>query len=235
MGKIVITGASSEIGLAITELLAELHKPMILQCSKNIQSLSKWNDRATVIKADFGNEAQLDDFISQLSDVEILIYAAARTDTGLIPQIELKALKESIQVNIIAYTRICQAVIPQMCIKRNGVIIGISSVTATKVYRGQGVYSGTKAYMEAFTKSITAEYGRKGIRSNCVAPGSINAGTLKKLGEVITTDQIRQLNASGQLGNPADVARVVNYLCQPETTFINGSVIHLDGGHWLGI
>ena len=234
MGHIVITGASSDIGLAITKELSELDKPMILHCSKNREALKEWEERATIISADFSSNSELDFFISKLGDVEILVNAAASTDTNLIPYITSESLNKTIQINIVAFTKITQAVIPKMCINRRGNIINISSVTAKKVYRGQAIYAGSKAYMEAFTKAIVAEYGKKGVRSNCVAPGSINSGTLKRMGSV-TEEQIKQLNAVGKLGLPKDVAKVVRFLCNPDSSYINGTVIETNGGHWMGI
>ncbi|MDD2492075.1 MAG: SDR family NAD(P)-dependent oxidoreductase [Bacteroidales bacterium] len=201
MGKIVITGASSEIGLAITKRMADLGMPMLLQCFRNREILNNWENDAEVVTADFSDDDELDIFISRLKDVEILIYAAARTDSGLIPQIEEESLKNTIQVNITAYTKICQAIIPYMCSRRKGVIIGLSSVSASRVYKGQGVYAGSKAYMESFTKAIAAEYGRKGVRGNCVAPGSIEAGALKRLNNY-APEEIKEINALGKLGKP---------------------------------
>lgn len=234
MGKIVITGASSEIGLAITEKLGTLGKPMLLHCFRNKTPLERWKGSAQIVSSDFTQEKELEKFLDLLEDTEILVYASARTDAGLIPQIDPRSLDSSIKVNILAYTKICQKIIPQMCIKRKGIIVGISSVAASKVYRGQGVYSGSKAYMEAFSKAIAAEYGKKGIRSNCVAPGSIEAGALKKLAFFDKQDLI-QLNPAGRTGTPQEVAEAVYFLCTESSSFVNGTVLRVDGGHWLGV
>jgi 3-oxoacyl-[acyl-carrier protein] reductase len=234
MGQIVITGASSEIGLAITDKLSSLGKPMLLQCFRNKEALAPWEGKEKIISTDLSDENDLNEFLKELEDTEILVYAAARTDAGLIPHIEPTSMEASIKVNIVAYTRICQAIIPRMCLKRRGIIIGISSVAASRVYKGQGIYSGTKAYMEAFTKAIAAEYSKKGIRSNCVAPGSIEAGAMKRLPFFDKKDLI-QINTSGMTGTPSDVAEAVSFLCSEKSSFINGTVLKVDGGHWLGV
>jgi 3-oxoacyl-[acyl-carrier protein] reductase len=234
MGHIVITGASSEIGLAITEKMSGWGKPLLLQCNKNPEKLSRWASEAQIVAADFSSDTELDQFIARLQDVDILIYAAAYTDTELIPQISEASIRKMIQVNLYAFTRICQTIIPSMCLKRNGILVNISSATASRVYRGQAVYAGTKAYMEAFSKAIVAEYGRKGIRCNCVAPGSIQAGSLKLLTN-IAESQVKQINAMSTLGVPEDVANAVAFLCRPESSFINGTTLHVDGGHWMGL
>lgn len=235
MGKIVITGASSGIGLAIAKRLASLGKPMILQYRKNVEQLSDAVPDATLVKVDFSDLKAVEDFAASLDDVEILVNAAAVTETGLLPTLETESIEKMISVNILATTLLCRAVLPQMCLKRKGVIVNISSVTAQKVYRGQSVYGGTKAYIETLSKGIAAECSKKGVRCNCVAPGSILSGTMEKL--VISTagTDLKGVNASDRFGTPDDVAAAVEFLCSDNSNYINGAVLAVNGGFWLGI
>lgn len=235
MGKIVITGASSGIGLAIAKRLASLGKPMILQYRKNVEQLSDAVPDATLVKVDFSDLKAVEDFAASLDDVEILVNAAAVTETGLLPTLETESIEKMISVNILATTLLCRAVLPRMCLKRKGVIVNISSVTAQKVYRGQSVYGGTKAYIETLSKGIAAECSKKGVRCNCVAPGSILSGTMEKL--VISTagTDLKGINASNRFGTPDDVAAAVEFLCSDNSNYINGAVLAVNGGFWLGI
>lgn len=231
MGKIVITGASSEIGLAIARRLSALEKPMLLQYNTHAPAF----EGAQLVQADFSKREDLERFLSALDDVEILVNAAALTSTGLLPQMEDEEIERMLQVNVLAATLLCKAVIPRMCLKRHGVIVNLSSATASKVYRGQSVYGGSKAYLEAFTKGLAAEYAKKGLRCNCVAPGSINSGSMQKL--IIRTgrDDLQEVNASHSFGTPEDVAAAVAFLCGEDSRYINGAVLHVDGGYWLGL
>lgn len=235
MGKIVITGASSGIGLAIAKRLASLGKPMILQYRKNVEQLSDAVPGATLVKVDFSDLKAVEDFAASLDDVEILVNAAAVTETGLLPTLETESIEKMISVNILATTLLCRAVLPRMCLKRKGVIVNISSVTAQKVFRGQSVYGGTKAYIETLSKGIAAECSKKGVRCNCVAPGSILSGTMEKL--VISTagTDLKGVNASDRFGTPDDVAAAVEFLCSDNSNYINGAVLAVNGGFWLGI
>lgn len=234
MGKIVISGASSEIGLAISRRLAALGKPMLLQYCSHPEVLE--GIEAEKIKADFSVESELQAFIGGLSDTDILVNAAAATYASLLPQLSEEEILKMLQVNAYATTLLCRAVIPPMCLRRKGIIVNISSVTASKAYRGQGVYGGTKAYIETLTRSLAAEYAKKGLRFNCVAPGSIDSGHLHRLVEASAgRDDVLKANSSGRLGTPEDVAAAVAWLCSDEARFVNGSVLRVDGGHWLGI
>jgi 3-oxoacyl-[acyl-carrier protein] reductase len=233
MGKIVVTGASSEIGLAIARRLSGLGRPMLLQYHRNKPALDL--PGLEFVQADFADPASVDAFLERLQDVEILVNAAAETQTGLLPQLEDDQIGRMLAVNVVAVTRICRAVIPQMCLRRRGVIVNLSSVTATRVFRGQSVYGGTKAYIETFTKAIAAECAKKGVRCNCVAPGSIESGSLKKLLTTTGSDVLKDVNASAHFGTPEDVAEAVAYLCSDGSRYVNGTVLHLDGGYWLGI
>jgi len=234
MEKIVITGASSGIGMAIARRLSATGRPMLLQANSKKIPEEEVPAGAEIIRADFSKEREFSQFLSCLSDVSILVNVAASVDTQLIPMISEASVDRMIRVNIAAFTRICQRVIPPMCARREGIIVNVSSVVASKTYRGQSVYAGTKAYMEAFSRAIAAEYASRGIRCNCVAPGSIASGSLSFLMKNLG-DKIKDVNASGKLGSPEDVAGAVAFLCSPDAAFVNGEVLHIDGGHWLGL
>lgn len=233
MGKIVITGASSDIGIAIARRLSALGKPLLLQCRSRVDRLAGMD--AEVVRADFADREDLSRFIATLKDVDILVNAAADTQTALLPQLEEADIDRMLAVNITATTLLCKAVIPQMCLRRSGVIVNLSSVTASRVFRGQSVYGGTKAYIETFTRGIATEYAKKGLRCNCVAPGSIDSGSLKKLIISTGSDVLRDVNASAKFGTPDDVAAAVAFLCSEESRYINGAILHVDGGYWLGL
>lgn len=235
MGKIVITGASSEIGLAISRRLSTLGKPMVLQYRSNAGALSEFEGVHTLACVDFSDLDAVREFAAGLGDVDILVNAAAVTQTGLLTTLEDSAIEKMMVVNVGAVTTLCKAVLPGMCYRRSGIVVNISSVTARKVYRGQSVYGGTKAYIETFTRGLAAECAKKGVRCNCVAPGSILSGSMEKLVISTGSEELKGVNASGRFGSPEDVASAVEFLCSDKSSYVNGSVIGVDGGFWLGI
>jgi len=236
--RIVITGASSQIGQAIAQRLAAKDAHLLLHCNRNEAVLRSRIDApgcvCEILPADFTNLAELDRFCKTLGDVDVLVNAAACTKADLLPNLSDDDITRMIAVNITAITIVCRAVVPSMMVRRSGVIINISSVAAQRGNRGQTVYAGTKGYVESFTRSLAAEYGSRGIRANCVAPGAIDAGSLKELISY-AEDEVKKSTSTGRLGSPEDVAAAVAFLCGPEAAFINGACVQVNGGFLAGI
>lgn len=238
MRRIVITGASSQIGIAIAEAVVAEGDRVILQCFRNQAACVPLKERigetCTILPADFTDRVALAEFCTHLGDVDTVVNAAAVTVTGLLPGLAGEDIRRMLDVNILAMVEICRAVIPGMVHRRGGCIVNISSVAATRTNRGQSVYAGTKGFMESFTRGMAAEYGSRGIRFNCVAPGPIEAGSLRGLLS-LAPDEVKQSVAGNRLGTPADVASAVAFLCGSGAGFINGETLRVDGGFMKGV
>ena len=236
--RIAITGASSQIGLAITKELAAQDAHQLLHCFRNgaalESSLRDLPGTQEILTADFTQPEEVDRFCIKLGEVDILVNAAACTRAALLPDLSDEDIAQMLAVNITAVAKICRSAIPAMMVKRNGVIINVTSISALRGNRGQTVYAGTKGFTEAFTRSLAAEYGGRGIRANCVAPGAIDAGSLKELLSY-AGEEVKKSTAAGRLGSPADVATAVSYLCSPAASFINGATLPVSGGFMAGI
>jgi 3-oxoacyl-[acyl-carrier protein] reductase len=236
--RIIITGASSDIGAAIAVKIITPQDDSILQGNKNAGKTEglrlRLGESCQMAAVDLSDEKALVNFCSEIGDADILVNAAACTVCDLLPNLSDEQIGEMIKVNILALTRICRAVVPSMVARRKGIIINISSVAARKSNRGQTVYAGTKGYVESFSKALAAEFGAKGLRVNCIAPGPINSGSLKGLMSY-AADEVKQNIASARIGTPDDVANAAAFLCSEGASFINGSVIAIDGGFMKGI
>lgn len=234
--KIVVTGASSEIGLAIAKKLAAAGDELLLQYCRRPAGCEELANAlgGRAVKADFTVPAELAAFCELLDGTDILVNAAALTRTGLLPDLSAEDIAAMAAVNMTALTRTCAAVVPAMCVKRAGVILNVSSVTAARASRGQSVYAGTKGFMESFTRALAAEYSPRGVRANCVAPGAIEAGSLKDL-LASAGKEVKEAVALGRLGKPEDVAQAAAFLCGPGGAFITGQVLRVDGGFRQGV
>jgi 3-oxoacyl-[acyl-carrier protein] reductase len=238
MRRIVITGASSQIGSAIAGKVVAEGDHVILHCFRNrnacLRLKERFGERCTFASADFADRAALEEFCKLLGEVDTVINAAAVTVPGLLPALTDEDIRRMVEVNILAAIKICRAVIPAMVNRRAGCIVNVSSVAATRANRGQSVYAGTKGFLESFTRAMAAEYGSRGIRSNCVAPGPIESGSLRELIS-LAPEEVKQSVAGNRLGTPGDVASAVAFLCDPGAGFINGQTLHVDGGFMKGV
>ncbi|OQW95714.1 MAG: hypothetical protein BWK79_01420 [Beggiatoa sp. IS2] len=236
--NVVITGASSEIGLAICAKVLKKNDHAILQCFQHPERCTTVQQRlgstCQIMPVDFRNLGEIDDFCKKIGEVDIFINAAAVTTTDLLAHLTDEEITVMLNVNILALIKISQTVIRSMLLKRNGIIITISSVAAQRGNRGQTVYAGTKGFVEAFTRSLAAEYGSRNIRANCVAPGPINAGNLKSLLDYAAAE-VKDSVTVPRLGNANDVAAAVAFLCSEEASFINGACISVNGGFCRGV
>ncbi len=232
--KVVITGASSEIGQAICQRIIKEGDEAVLQCFRRKENLERFGKSCKIVPVDFNNARELDDFCNAISDVDILVNAAAVTLTDLLVNLNENDLIRMMNVNIIAAVKLCKAIIPGMVAKRRGCIVNISSVAAQRGNQGQTVYAGTKGFIESFTRAMAAEYGAKGVRVNCVAPGPIEAGSLKELLSY-ARDEVEKSTVSKRLGTPEDIAAAVAFLCSEEACFINGKCVSVDGGFCRGV
>jgi len=211
---------------------------VILQCFRNrtlcLPLKERFGENCDLVSVDFSDRDALEVFCGNLGEVDTVINAAAVTATGLLPTLTDADIQRMLEVNVFATIMICRAVIPAMVNRRSGCIVNVSSVAATRANRGQSVYAGTKGFIESFTRAMAAEYGSRGIRINCVAPGPIEAGSLRGLLS-LAPDEVKQSIAGNRLGTPADVAAAVAFLCDPRASFINGQTLHVDGGFMKGV
>ena len=113
-----------------------------------------------------------------------------------------------------------------------GVIVNMSSAAALRVEEGIGAYAAAKAGLIALTRQIAVEYGRRGIRANCVCPGAV--ATPPPLAFITAVDGVRErMEAASPLrriADPAELASVVVFLASDEASFVNGATIVVDGG-----
>jgi 3-oxoacyl-[acyl-carrier protein] reductase len=110
-----------------------------------------------------------------------------------------------------------------------GSLVHLSSVSVQRGFRGLAMYAATKAAMEGFSKGVAREWGRMGIRSNCVVPGFMETDMSAELDER-QREQVFRRTALGEATSVASVARTIRFLLSDEASSVTGTNIAVDAG-----
>jgi 3-oxoacyl-[acyl-carrier protein] reductase len=236
----LVTGASRGIGAAIAERLSSDGARVIGTATtaegaqRITETLAARGGRGAVL--DVGDpasiEAVLADVESKEGAIAILCNNAGITRDTLLLRMKSEDWDAVIQTNLASVFRLSKAVLKGMMKARKGRIINITSVVGVTGNAGQANYAAAKAGIIGFTKSLAKEVGSRGITANCVAPGFIDTDMTRALNEA----QREALNSQiplGRLGQPADIAAAVAFLCSTDGAYISGETLHVNGGMYM--
>ena len=120
-----------------------------------------------------------------------------------------------------------------MAARGGGSIVTISSGTSTIGESTRVAYGVSKAALNQLTRHLAVRYGRDGIRANAIAPGFILTETAAAQVPADVQARLAEANPTRRLGTPDDIARVVVFLCSDASAYVNGQVLHVDGGHQI--
>lgn len=165
----------------------------------------------------------------KLGPIDILVNNAGIVKDDLFITSEPNDWNDLFGVNVYGAMLCSKLVAKDMLMRRSGKIINISSAAATKGGRGQSVYAATKGAIEALTRSLAVELGRKGIIVNCIAPGVVVTQMSKNIID-LAKDEILQRQVIKRFAQPDEIAAWVIMLSSSYADFITGQTFHIDGG-----
>jgi NAD(P)-dependent dehydrogenase (short-subunit alcohol dehydrogenase family) len=237
----VITGAGTGLGSGIARQLAGAGADLFLHYrthGKDLETLAdelrRHGRRVELQQADFavdaGAAARLVDAAAErLGRVDILVNNAAVT-TKIEPLADhsRELLEEILQVNVVAPFLATQAAARHMVNAGGGRIVNIGSVHGELSAPAYTAYEVSKGAIASLTMSTAVALGRHGITVNCVAPGAILVERYNQMD--VDFAWIESRTPMGRLGEPADIAAMVCFLCSDEASYINGETIYVDGG-----
>lgn len=165
--------------------------------------------------------------------LDILVNNAGIIRDDLFVRLEPEAWKAVLETNLGGAYNFCRAVAYIMMKQRRGRIINISSVAAEFVNMGQTNYAASKGAINAFTRALAVELASRNVTVNAIAPGFIETD----MSEAVRNkagDMIKKAIPMRRLGQPDDIARVAVFLASPESAYMTGQVLTVDGGLSLG-
>jgi 3-oxoacyl-[acyl-carrier protein] reductase len=151
------------------------------------------------------------------------------TKDNLFVQLKDEDWDQVIAINLTATFRLTRAAVKGMMRRRFGRVIGISSVVGVTGNPGQGNYTASKAGMIGMMKSVAAEYAKRNVTANCIAPGFVATPMTDKLNDKQREAILARVPAA-RLGTPADIAAAAVYLASDEAAYMTGQTLHINGG-----
>ena len=229
--RALVTGASKGIGRAVAIELAQAGATVTLGYrSGRAEAESLASELgARAIQADVSDAREAGRLVEEAGDLDILVNNAGLTRDGVLARMSDEDWRLVLETNLSSIFYTCRAVTRSMMRKRAGAIVNVSSIVGVHGNWGQTNYAASKAGIIGFTKSLARELGSRNVRANVVAPGYVRT----QLTDVLPEEATKAMLANtplGRLGEPADVAGAVRFLCSDEASFITGEVLLVDGG-----
>jgi enoyl-[acyl-carrier protein] reductase III len=241
----LVTGGSRGIGRATVERLARdgadiafIYRRDAAAAAEVEAAVRALGRRCLPLRADLLEAAEVAAALDRLEGEPVDIFVANAAATAFKPLLEVKPhhLEKTYAITIHAFLQIVQRIVPRM--RAPGRIVSISGMDTHRYVAGHGVLASAKAALEALTRYLAVELGPRGITVNCVNPGYVDTDSVALYfgdAEARRTflEEVEGATPLRALGQPAEVAAAVAWLCSPDADWMQGQVVYLDGGVFL--
>jgi NAD(P)-dependent dehydrogenase (short-subunit alcohol dehydrogenase family) len=248
-GKVaIVTGSSRGIGLAIAAAMAEHGCKVVISSRKqdacdevaHAINAQHGDQRAIAVAANISTKDDLQKLVDEtrkaFGRIDVLVCnAASNPYYGPMAGISDEQFRKILDNNVIANHWLISMVAPEMLERGEGSIIIVSSIGGLTSSTMIGAYNISKAADFQLARNLAAEFGPKGVRVNCIAPGLVKTDFARALWE--NPDTLKAVTRSTPLrriGEPHEIAGAAVYLASPASTFMTGQAMIVDGGSTIG-
>jgi len=239
----VVTGASKGIGAAIAQHLAAAGAAVVVNYSsskagaeKVVAEITKAGGKAIAVQANVAKQEDIARLFAEakkaFGKIDILVNNAGIYEFAPLESVTAEHFHKQFNLNVLGLLLTTQEAVKHFG-PSGGSIVNISSVAATAGLPGAAVYGGTKAAVDAATKSLAKELGPRKIRVNSINPGMVETEGFHAAG-IAESDFPKQVKAQtplGRIGQPQDIAPAVVFLSSPDASWITGETLFISGGN----
>src|SRR4030081_1762590 len=232
----LVTGATGGIGDAIAHALHAGGATVAISGTRRevLDAFAgKLGERVHVVPRNLSESADLSELRSAaeaaMGQVDILVANAGVTKDNLFVQLRDEDWDDVIKINLTATFRLARAATKLMMRKRFGRIIAITSIVGVTGNPGQANYTASKAGIIGLIKTLGAEYAKRNVTANCIAPGFIKTPMTDALNDKQRESILAKVPAA-RLGTSEEIAAAAVYLSSNEAAYVTGQTIHINGG-----
>lgn len=240
----IVTGGTGGIGSAICQRLAVDSK--VIACyfkEGRHEEAKRWQEEQKkmgfdidLLYGDITLYADCEQLVGLVMErygrIDVLVNNAGITCDTSLRKMTSKDWQQVIDANLTSVFNMTRQVIPAMWDKGYGRIVSISSINGRKGQFGQCNYSSSKAALFGFTKSLALEVAKQGITANVVSPGYVATNMLSEVKEEVLHSILANIPV-GRLGDPKEIAEAVAFLASPQSAFITGANLDVNGGQYM--
>jgi acetoacetyl-CoA reductase len=239
----LVTGGTGGIGTAIVRYLAQQGHRVATNFRDEAKAAAWREDMirdgidVVMVHGDVADPTSAANMVRGVEElagpVEILVNNAGITRDTTFHKMDYQQWTEVVNTNLNAVFNVTRPVIEGMRSRQWGRIVQISSINGQKGQYGQANYAAAKAGVHGFTISLAQENARFGITVNTVSPGYVGTDLVMAVPEDVRSKIIAQIPI-GRLGRPEEIAHAVAFLTAEESSWITGSNLAINGGHYMG-
>jgi len=243
----LITGAASGIGAACAQRFAgegaviaalDLNEPQGEAWSRVVSEAPASSSHRVDVRDETSVATAVDEVVTRHGRLDIVVNAAGVAGGGPVHMLETSEWDRIIDINLKGTFLVCKHALVVMLGQCSGSIINLASVEGLEGTEGCGAYNASKGAVVLLTKNMAIDYGRKGIRVNCLCPGFVDtpmtAQVFDNEGMEEYFQRFRDHHQLGRVGRPDEIAAAALFLASDDASFVTGHAMVVDGGFTAG-